>query len=135
MSAWRRVALEKLPEYRRIIDEARSPMALWLELCLQFEDLYRTETLNDRLIRSFFDYARWCVEQPKEGEFLSDAGTAACCAFFEHLPKHDAIRRDLRRWLTREEFLGLRVTFGYHLSKEEFVSFESEFLSKSAKKR
>ena len=131
MSAWKRIALEKLPEYRGVIDAADNPMALWIELHLKFEDAYRAEIPTDDLVRRFFDYARWCRQSPGEGGHLSDAGTAAVCAFYEHLPKHAGIRRDLPRWLTRAEFFDLREAFRYHLSEQEFADFEAEFLGTS----
>jgi hypothetical protein len=68
------------------------------------------------------------MDSPGAKGYLSDAGTAAAYAFFEHLPDRRAVRRDLPRWLTRDEFLGLREAFRYHLSAEEFTKFEAEFL-------
>jgi hypothetical protein len=81
MSGWRRVALEKLPEYRQLIEAAENPMRLWIDLHLEFKDVYRAEILDDGSVRRFYDYARWCLESPGEGRYLSDAGTAAACAF------------------------------------------------------
>ena len=64
------------------------------------------------------------------------AGTAAVCAFYEHLPQHPDIRRDLTRWLAREEFTDLREAFRCHLPEQDFADFEAEFLgtTKSAGK-
>lgn len=129
MSAWKRAALDTLPEYRGIIEAADNPMALWIELQMEFEDVYRNAPLNDDLIRRFYDYARWCMQSPGENGYLSDAGTAATCAFYEHLPQHPAIRRDLHRWLTQDEFTKLRGVFLYHLSDQKFAEFEAEFLA------
>ncbi len=123
MSAWKRIALEKLPEYRGLIETADTPMALWIELNSEFE-----RVSDENLIRRFFEYARWCMQSPGQGNYLSDAGTAAVCAFYEHLPRHSGIRRELPRWLTREEFASLREAFRYHLSEQEFSEFEAEFL-------
>ena len=128
MSAWKRIALETLPEYRQLIDEAENPMALWIELHSKLQDVYQAEIRDDGLIRRFFEYARWCLKSPGDGQYLSDAGTAAAHAFYEHLPTHEAIRRDLPRWITREEFIGLRDSFRYLLSNDEFTVFETEFL-------
>ena len=47
MSAWKRVALEKLPEYRRVIDASESPMALWVELHSHFQAVYQSTLLQD----------------------------------------------------------------------------------------
>ena len=135
MSAWKRVALEKLPEYRRHIDTADSPMALWIELRLKFEDVYRVKPLDEDLIRRFFQYARWCWQSPGKDGYLSDAGTAVACAFYEHLPQSDAICRDLPRWLTRTEFGELRDVFRYHLSEPEFADFETDFLAATKRGR
>lgn len=137
MSAWKRVALEMLPEYRDTIEAAENPMALWIEFELEFEEVYRAAPVDDDLIRRFYDYARWCIQSPGENGHLSDAGTAVVCAFYEHLPQHAAIRRDLHRWLTLDEFNKLRETFRYHLSVQEFADFEREFsaaMKKGARK-
>lgn len=128
MSAWKRIALEKLPEYRTVIAAAESPMALWIELHLSFENAYRTRPRDTDLIRRFYEYASWCKQSPGQGRYLSEAGTAAICAFYEHLPQVAEIRRDLSHWLTREEFTELRGVFRYHLTDEEFAEFEAEFL-------
>jgi hypothetical protein len=108
---------------------AENPMALWIELRLKFEDVYRAEIPDDGLIRRFYHYVRWCMKSPGEGKYLSDVGTAVAVAFYEHLPQTGVIRRDMHRWLTRDEFSGLREMFRYHLSEEEFARFESEFLA------
>lgn len=135
MSAWKRVALEKLPEYRRLIDTSDSPMALWIELHLKFEDSYRVKPLDEDLVRRFFEYARWCWQGPVKNGYLSDAGTAVACAFYEHLPQSDSIRRDLPRWLTRVEFFDLRDVFRYHLSELEFEDFKKSFLAATERRQ
>lgn len=108
-------------------------MALWIELHLKFRDVYRAEIPDDDLIRRFYEYARWCLESPGEGGYLSDAGTAAVHGFYEDLPQVEAIRRDMSRWLSRDEFMSLREAFRYHLSEEQFTSFELEFLDRIKK--
>ncbi len=133
MSSWRRIALEKLPEYRDLIEHADNPMALWIDLHIKFKEVYRAETPDDGVIRRFYEYARWCLESPGARDYLSEAGSAAACAFYEHLPQNGVIRRDLPRWLSRDEFLGLRDVFRYHLSDEEYRIFEAEFLGKTKK--
>lgn len=133
MSAWKRVALEKLPEYRKLVDAADSPMALWIELHLKFEDAHRLPVPDADLVRRFYEYARWCWQSPGSGDLRSDAGTAVACAFYEHLPQNKAICRDLPRWLTNAEFAELREVFRYHLSEPEFSNFESEFISAHAR--
>ena len=83
--------------------------------------------------------APWLRLWPPRGGFRVAAwiaGTAAVCAFYEHLPQHPDIRRDLTRWLAREEFTDLREAFCCHLPEQDFADFEAEFLgtTKSAGK-
>lgn len=121
MSAWRRQALERLPECRHIAENAANPMALWIELSWACQNVYRNG--NDDLIRRFFDFARECWNSPN-----AELRTAVAVAFYEHLPSHAEIRQDLPRRVSRAEFTELRETFRYHLSPAEADAFEREFL-------
>lgn len=123
MSEWRRVAIEKLPELQNIISVAENPHSLWIELWLQMEDVYAQETLNDSLVERLYAYASWCLWQP-HNDLLR---TAVVTCFYEHLPTHPRIRKDVARWLSEDEFTSLRPAFGYHLSKREVKDFAQEF--------
>ena len=101
MSAWRRQALDQLPECRRIAEAAENPMALWIELSGACEDAYARQ--DEDLIRRFYEYARWCWKSPSD-----DVRTAVACAFYEHLPMEPTLRRDLPRRIGRAEFAELR---------------------------
>ena len=133
MSAWKRVALEKLPEFRLHIETADSPMALWIELHMEFEAIYREASPDRNLVRRFYEYARWSLVAPGKGGYQSEVSQAVACAFYEHLPQHGGIRRDLPNWLTREGCEELREVFRYHLTEPEFSDFESEFFSAPSK--
>jgi hypothetical protein len=41
MSAWRRIAIEMLPEFRDDITQADRPMALWVEIGFRFPDAFQ----------------------------------------------------------------------------------------------
>ncbi|HEX3857629.1 MAG TPA: hypothetical protein VHY30_10070 [Verrucomicrobiae bacterium] len=122
MSAWRKQALETLPEYRQLIENYETPMALWIELQYRFSLDYKK--LGDDLIGRFYQYAKWCLESPGEGDYSSDAGTAAHVAFYEHLTDGRAIQEDIYRWLSKEEFLKLEEAFRYHLEPKEYEEFK-----------
>jgi hypothetical protein len=131
MSAWRETALELLPEYQQLIEKSETPMALWVELQCRFSLDYKD--LGDDLIKRFYQYAKWCVESPGQDGYLSDVGTAASVAFYEHLAEQKAIRDDVYRWLSKEQFLKLESVFGYHQEPEEYEKFKETFLEKKAK--
>ena len=126
MSAWRRQALEQLPECRRIIESAGNPMALWIELQFACEEACRQESGD--LVRRFYEYARWCWLSAS-----ADVVTAVASAFYEHIPTSPVLRRDLPRRMGRAEFRQLREIFGCHRSPEELKAFEEEFLTAEAK--
>ncbi len=122
MSAWRREALQRLPECRQVIEAAENPMALWIELLGECQDAYKKQ--GDDLIRRFYDYARWCWQSR-----IDDVVNAVACAFYEHLPTTPVLRRDMPRRFGRAAFKELRYVFCYHLPPEEAAAFEREFLA------
>ena len=103
-------------------------MALWIELQFHFSDDYKNH--GDDLIARFYKYAKWCLSSPGQDGYLSDAGTAAAVAFYEHLTEDKAIRDDIHRWLSKEEFLKLESAFRYHQEPEEYEKFKESFLEK-----
>lgn len=123
MSAWRRVALEVLPGLKPTIEAAANPMALWIELFEALAAAYWRNPPDDARIGAIYRYAEWSWYAKD-----IDARTAVACAFYEHLPKHDAVARDLPRWMTAQQFGELEGPFRYFLSDEEFEAFRSRFL-------
>jgi hypothetical protein len=126
MSAWRKTALETLPEHRQLIEKSETPMALWVELqfCFSFE--YKNH--SDNLIGRFYKYAKWCLESSGH----SDAGTAAHVAFYEHLTDGKTIQDEIYKWLSKEEFLKLEGAFRYHLEPKEYEQLKESFMEKRA---
>ena len=124
MSAWRRVAIERLPEFRATIEEADSPMALWVELGLPFENAFRAG--NEDLVRRFFRFAEWCIDTAHQQ--ATDASTAAWCAFYEHLPRIAGLPEQLHRFLPHNRFLQVQDAFRYHTTDEEFARFRESYL-------
>ena len=125
MSAWRRVALELLPEYRHAIAKAESPMGLWVEIDHHFRDAFGAG--NDDLVRRFFNYAAWCLDTAKQE--TTDASTAAWCAFYEHIPRVAGLSAQLHRFMPRDRFMQVRDAFRYHTGAEEFDLLQKAILS------
>lgn len=129
MSTWRKTAIDKLPEFRHIIQSSVDPSTLWVELEMKFSEVYARENPDDDLIRRIYEFAFWCLSSPGEGRYLSAAGNAAFL-FFENVAWDKKAAKDLHRWISREQFLSLTDAFKYLLSKEEFEKFASEFFAK-----
>lgn len=103
-------------------------MALWIDLHLCFEDAF-AESKKD-LVRRFFVYAKWCLDTPKQGGYLSDVGTAVALAFYEHIVMEPRIRNDLHLWLSPAEFSALEEIFKYHLTEGEYDELRTSFVGK-----
>jgi hypothetical protein len=122
MSAWRRVAIEKIPRYRRLIAESDNIYCLWSDLFDKFRKAH-LEPTDEELIRQVYDYGWWCVDS--RGWDSSNAGIVS---FFEELPRFPEVRAQLPKWLTPEAFNGMKEIFRYHLrSDKEYEAFIREF--------
>jgi hypothetical protein len=101
MSAWRRKALEALPEEKSVIEEASSPMALWIELHYIFEKLVNEGKESE--VRKLLNYAAWCLS-PKSGKLPNDTSTAVVCAFYEDIGKNKKMWPYFKEWFFPHEF-------------------------------
>jgi len=77
MAAWRRVALEHLPELRQAIQSSESIWELCMELSRQF-DADPTNTARQEAIEAFID---WCLHAPRHPTADHDTTTAAWMMF------------------------------------------------------
>ena len=117
MSAWRRQALAVLPECEQLISDSESPMALWIELHLEFQDAFEADDASR--IRRIIEYAKWCLDA-RDGDTVNAAG----CGFLEHLPEHEGMRANIPHWFTRTEFERLRPVFTYHAGEAVVAEIE-----------
>ena len=121
MSTWRRKAIEYLPEHRKTIDRVQTPMAMWSELHLHFEDAVAEG--DQRMVRRFLRYADWSISE-EAGRLPSETSTAAVCAFYEHLPKRREYWPLFRSWFSQKQFTNLIPVFGYHLSSVDVADLK-----------
>lgn len=122
MSAWRRVAIETIPQSRTLIETSENVWRLWNELFLEFVRAH-SDPVDDELIGQVHDYAVWCVD-------ASDTQTynAAVLSFYENLPIYPEVRERMAKWMSPEEFSRADQVFRYFLkSDEEFDEFVRQF--------
>ena len=130
MSTWRRIALEKLPQHRKLIAQSESVGMLWVDLWLRFVDAHRSP-FDAATVKGTYEFASWCLA----GADNADIATSTICHFYEHLPTEPLVRQELPRYMTREDFLGLKQVFDYHLSPAEHERFVTEFLEEDERLR
>jgi len=129
MSAWRRVAIEKLPECKEQIEAAEDMGELWADLRQALVAAH--ELKNEDFIARAYDYARWCLAESGS----PDIATSAAINFYERLPDYRRVREALHRWLSQEEFDGLRFYFRYGRTEEDYAELAREFAERKERER
>jgi hypothetical protein len=125
VSLWRRTAIERMPALRQDLATAENPYSLWIELRGEMNAAYKREPIDDALIAAIYGYGGWCLAEAHN----ADLATAALVCFYEHLPTDPLLRADVGRWLSLDDFNGLRSIFAYHLSEKELNKFTQEYLA------
>ena len=130
METWRAKAKDCFPELEDIVNEAWSPMSLWIELDMCLCDAYDVDPPNDDLIRRIYGFADWCFKQPHTESADTDLSTAVSVCLIEHIPLDQRVAGDLHRWFSLEDVQGFEPLFRYHISDVEYTKFRSEFIQK-----
>jgi hypothetical protein len=120
MSAWRRIAIEKLPQFEQKIEHSESIGILWIDLFEAFRRAHE-DPPDEATIRQIYDFAWWAAGN-------DDLGSATVCGFFEDLPTDSRVRRLMPQFMTQEQLLGMKDIFKYHLSPEQYHEFVDDFL-------
>ena len=116
--SWRREAFDRLPEFRRLLQEEKSPYNFLGELVTKLDFAY--ERQDDDLVKRIYGFIFWCMEAPRGKTASDDLLTAVACSFLEHLPQHDHIRHDIGRWFSRSDILGMSEIFHYHGTEDQY---------------
>ena len=117
--AWLREAHRRFGNRSEVFRFVDSPFSLWANL----RDLFRASYAPPRAeadIRAIYEYADWSYRQPRGKSAEDDLLTVVAVAFYEHLPEVEAAVRDLPRWLTLDEVVGMRDILSHHAGEEGF---------------
>lgn len=131
MSAWRRKAIELLPELRPIIEKADSPTALWIDLSAHFANI--AAEAEDSTLRPILMYAFWCLS-PAAGASPSEVSEAVHGGFFWMLARHKELWGRFRSWFSPSQFEQIVPAFMYSLSEKELKELKEAYYG-SAKSR
>lgn len=122
MSRWRREALKRLPQLQKVIAEADSVMALWIELRCEFEKAYRRDPPDEETVAGIYAYADWCIQAPRRPDAGHDPCSAVIVCLQEDIPAIRPARDDMPRWFKYSEIADNPSVFGYSISTEAFQS-------------
>jgi hypothetical protein len=123
---WRSEALSRFPELRERADGLDTPYMVWIELQTLFERAYQ-EPRNEDLIERIYDYSAWCVDQPGGKTATDDLGTCVCVCFYEHIPTCEEAVKDMPRWWSREDVVGMERIFSYLVGDEGYARVLAQF--------
>ena len=132
MEEWRAKAAECFPEFREIVDEARDPICLWIDLFMCLCNAYDLTPPNDDMIRRIYDFADWCFRQPETDSVETDLSSAVVVSLIESIPLDQRVAADLHRWFSIEDIKGFESLLRYHQIKEEYDKFLLDFIRKKA---
>jgi hypothetical protein len=122
MSAWRRVAIAKIPRLRSLIERAENIWRLWTELFTEFA-VAHSDPIDEELIDQIHSYALWCIDSPDVQTY-----NAAVLCFYEDLPIHPEVRQHMAAWMSEDEFRRADEVFRYHLKSDDaFDEFVRDF--------
>src|ERR1700737_324860 len=121
MSAWRKKAIECLPELRKDFEDPEESIYLVLSAMLSAAIDFHMENNIDRL-QKFYDFAEWCFRQKSK-----DLWNAAGVAFYEHLGDHIETRQDIRRWVKPDIYAEIRGLLELRLTDKELQQIDSNY--------
>src|SRR4051812_10211159 len=118
MSLWRKEAFERFAEFRGLLQQEKSAYNFLGELVNKLVEAYASS--DDGRIRRIYNYAKWCLAAPPGRDASDDLPTIVTVSFYEHLPHHTIVRKDVGRWLPKEMIEGMKEVFLYHGTPEQY---------------
>lgn len=119
MSAWRRLALELLPEHKLWIEDKHETFSIYQLFfgLLPIAKKAHAEKDIDQLER-IYKYAEWCWKQKKKA--APDIHNAVGVAFYEHLVDEEIGRNEISHWIKPEIFFDIKILFKQRLSADVY---------------
>ena len=124
MSAWRRKALEFLPDYRNTIQQADSASMLWCDLSSDFR--YAVDKKDQIFIDGTLKYLEWCTSDIASKEIQG----AVHCGFLEDITSNKEHWLYFKDWFNRVQFEEYKGSFAYSLSEKDYKLLENQFYGK-----
>jgi hypothetical protein len=121
-------AFQRLPTLWRVIEQAPNVGELWGEIYRSVDE--GGGAADEDLISEIFHYESWCISESQDEE-----AQAAVLNFYLKIPANERLRRALPRYLSVEDFLGVREIFESQLTPEEYEAFRREFLAEAVRLR
>lgn len=115
MSLWRSQAYERLPELRKMLQYEKLVHCFFGQLVDELNSAYADQNMD--LVKRIYQYIFHLLETR---ESSVDFQTVIAVSFLEHIPQHELIRNDIRRWFTRSELESMREIFTYHGTEEQY---------------
>ena len=121
MSAWRKKAIECLPESKKDFEDPETSIYLVFSyLVTAAVEFHKTNNI-DRL-QNIYDFAEWCFRQKSK-----DLWNAAGVSFYEHLGDHPEIRQAIHRWVKPDIYAEIRGLLKWRLGDKEVQQIDKSY--------
>lgn len=104
------------PELFEFVDSSYS---MWTNLRDALVEAYK-DPWDEPTIRTIYEFAEWCCNQPRGEAAKDDLSTCVCVCFYEHIPQSEQAMKDMPRWFTLDEVREMEQVFSYQVGNEGF---------------
>jgi hypothetical protein len=116
---WIEEAHRRFGDREDVFEYADTPYSLWANLRDVFKRAY-DYPYKEADIRSIYEFAEWCCQQPQEETAKDDLLTCVAVCFYEHIPEVEAAVKDLPRWFKLSDIMTMREIFCYQVGEAGF---------------
>ena len=122
MSAWRKKAIECLPELRKEFEQpGTSIYDVFIELLPATVEVHKQK--NEARLRKLYDFADWCFRQ-KEKELWNAAGVS----FYEHLGDYKETLSAFPKWIKPDIYSDIRPLLQRRLAEIDLENLDKMYL-------
>ncbi|MGC4035440.1 MAG: hypothetical protein QM764_05725 [Chitinophagaceae bacterium] len=121
MSAWRKKAIECLPESKKDFEDPdMSIYNVFSELLSAAVDFHKVKNIES--LQKIYDFAEWCFRQKSK-----DLWNAAGISFYEHLGDYPETRQEMRQWVKPDIYKDIRGLLELRLIDKELQQIDKTY--------
>jgi len=121
MSAWRKKAIELLPDFKTEFNRKNSTVYDVFIQLLPATVLAHKQS-DKQSLRKYYDFARWCLQQKEK-----DLWNAAGVVFYEHLGDYEETFNEMHLWVEKQIYDQIKGLLEINLPKEKFHDLENRY--------
>ena len=127
MSAWRKIAIECLPEQKQYFEDPNTSIyTVFNEILLATRQAHKSNDIAQ--LKKFYDFAEWCLNQKDK-----DLWNAAGVSFYEHLGQQPESLKAMPDWVKPEIYKSVKGLLELFISKEDMERLDNSYRNRFPK--